>query len=113
MKRYFKITNSDKVTHLKVDIRYNLGNSDYRPSKRGYYAHVTPVKLVAERGYTTETTQCYSGFKTLLREVTRKSTKVEREIESNETLKALKSMIRDYLSTVEIEADLTTEVFPV
>lgn len=48
MKKYIEVKeNSAKVTHLKIELYYDLGGMNYftgRAENRGYYLSVTPVE---------------------------------------------------------------------
>lgn len=103
MKKYFPITNSKDVTHLKIHVSYELGGYSYatsRSSKRGYYAYITPLKIENHGTYNTESYAMFSGFKTLVKEVTRKSKKAENEAISLvfDDIEHIKSMIKNQFS---------------
>ncbi len=70
---------------LKIEVTYNKGGQNNwtgRNEKRGYYLHVTPVKLKQySDGITMELTTAFSGYKELLKEVGRQSDKALAEAE--------------------------------
>lgn len=85
MKRYLELVENEKATHILVETRYNLGGFNcftYAQEKRGYYLHVTPVKRELRDGYTLESFTAFSGYKQLIREVSRKSAKAEAAAEA-------------------------------
>lgn len=81
----------EPLDELKIRVRYNKG--DYY-GKRGVYAYITPVhREYRGNGFSCETCTLLgdtheSGFKILLRELGRKSQKVEDEIASKIEAKA-------------------------
>ena len=86
MKKYLKVNpNGNKITHIKVETAYSLGGMNlftYRNEPRGYYLHVSPVeRRLTDYGVTMESFIAFSGIKKLLKEVSRKSAKEEREAE--------------------------------
>lgn len=82
MKKYFELKeNEQKNTHLEVEIYYSLGGMNYftgREEKRGYYLSVSPIAksngCISYIGF--------SGIKSLIKEVGRKSVKAEKEAEN-------------------------------
>lgn len=68
---------------LKVHLYYSLGGYSYMTCEteaRGYYLSVSPVEIKEiDNGIVSETYQAYTGVKTLLLEVKRKSKKAERQ----------------------------------
>ena len=107
MKKYFKVTSiaegESKITHLSAYTSYNKGGEGYngRSTKRGYYAHVTPVKLEIHDTYTSETTVCFTGFKVFLGEIKRDSKKAATEanrIFEGVRFEGLQSMIRGHFN---------------
>lgn len=90
MKEYIPVNapqiGSTRTTHLKVEIYYSLGGINYftyKNERRGYYISVSPVeRREYAPGLMMEGTTCFSGYKALLKEVTRKSAKAEREAEA-------------------------------
>lgn len=69
---------------VKVEVYYNLGGINYftyEVEPRGYYLSVSPVERVNRGGYIMESCAAFSGYKTLLKEVKRKSKKAEAEAE--------------------------------
>jgi len=76
MKKYIDLENSEQKLDLRV--YYSLGGINYATHKqepRGYYGSVTPVTI--SDGIVSFT--AFSGIKTLLLEVKRKSDKAEKE----------------------------------
>lgn len=86
MKKYIEVAeNPAKVTHLKVEIYYNLGGYNYftyKQEARGYYLSVSPVERIDQNGYVMETYSSFSGIKQCIKPVTRKSKKAEAEAEA-------------------------------
>lgn len=83
MKKYLKVNpNGNKITHIKVETSYSLGGMNlftYRNEPRGYYLHVSPVERSERYGCIMESFIAFSGIKKLLKGVSRKSAKAERE----------------------------------
>lgn len=92
MKKYFELQEKTVVaTHIKAEIFYSIGGYNYftyKQEKRGYYISVTPVTYQNKNGTITEGFSAFSGIKLLLKEVSRKSAKAEKEA----TEKGLKLM---------------------
>ena len=85
MIKYIPVRESEYATHIKIELRYNLGGTSwatYQPEKRGYYIHVTPVKRETRDGYGLESFVAFTGYKQLVKEVTRKSAKAEAQAEA-------------------------------
>ena len=85
MKKYIPVKESEYATHIKIELRYNLGGFNcftYAQEKRGYYLHVTPVKRETRDGYGLESFAAFTGYKQLVKEVTRKSAKAEAAAEA-------------------------------
>lgn len=86
MKKYIEVKeNPAKVTHLKIELYYDLGGMNYftgRAENRGYYLSVTPVERhTNSQGYATESFTAFTGTKILLNGVARKSKKAENKAE--------------------------------
>lgn len=83
MKKYIEVKeNSKDITHLKIEVYYDLGGYSYftyTEKKRGYYVSVTPVKRWTVEGVVMESFTAFTGFKMLVKEVSRKSKKAESE----------------------------------
>ena len=65
---------------FKIQVLYSVGGRNNwagREEARGYYLHVTPVKLEDKGSYRMETVVAFSGYKDLLLEVKRQSKKAE------------------------------------
>lgn len=90
MKEYIPVIaaqiGNSQTTHIKIEVYYSLGGYNYftyKPERRGYYISVTPVERreyapgCMMEGYT-----AFTGYKALLKEVTRKSAKAEKEAEA-------------------------------
>ena len=71
-KTYIPIYDNEDNTHLKIIMYYEPDRE-----KRGYYITIFPVKCEEKDGYCLESFTCYSGIKTCVLPVTRKSTKSE------------------------------------
>lgn len=85
MTKYIPVKENAAATHIKIELRYDLGGYnmfDYTPKKRGYYIHVMPVTRETRDGYALETFTAYTGYKQLVKEVTRKSAKAEAAAEA-------------------------------
>ena len=85
MTKYIPLKENAAATHIKIDLRYDLGGYnmfDYTPKKRGYYLHVTPVTRENRGSYVMESFTAFSGYKQLISEVTRKSAKAEAQAEA-------------------------------
>lgn len=84
-KKYIEVKeNTAKVTHLAIELYYDLGGMNYftsRAERRGYYLSVTPVERSTVYGGTTEIYTAFTGLKQCIKEVTRKSAKAEAEAE--------------------------------
>ena len=81
MKKYIHVSGNNDVTHIRIDIDYDLGGysyTTYRPKPRGYYLSVVPVKREERYGFMMESFTAFTGYRQLLREVTRKSAKAEK-----------------------------------
>lgn len=86
MKKYIKVKdNSKHITHLRVELFYDLGGTNFFTSEieeRGYYLSVTPVeRYIDSQGYTTEKFTAFTGTRILLNGVARRSKKTENEAE--------------------------------
>lgn len=80
MKKYIAVKENEYTTHIKIELRYDLGGPNFAyggMSKRGYYIHVTPVKREERYGCMIESFVAFTGYKQLVKEVTRKSAKAE------------------------------------
>lgn len=79
MEKYLKTTTSNKFikvyTYYKKD---SMNYFTYKNEARGYYLSITPVERA--RGF--ESFVAFTGFKVLLKEVTRASKKAEAEAEA-------------------------------
>lgn len=87
MVKYLEVLPSDKrVTHVKVELRYNKGGFNVFTCKeepRGYYLSATPVERAErENGVVLEGFMAFSGIKTCIHHVTRKSDKQMKIAES-------------------------------
>ena len=85
MKRYVELTENAQATHLKIETYYDLGGPDFayggtRP--RGYYVRVTPVTRENRYGVSIESFVAFTGYRQLVKEVTRKSAKAEAAAEA-------------------------------
>lgn len=77
MKKYIKI--EGKNTELKIEVYYHKGGLNYFTYKnepRGYYVSVLPVEIQRmDNGIVMESFAAFSGIKSFLKEVSRKSNK--------------------------------------
>ena len=100
MKKYIEVKeNPKKITHLKIELYYDLGGMNYftsRAEKRGYYLSVSPVEIGMRDGeITSEIYTAFSGIKQNIKQVTRKSKKAEAEA-------VLKKLLASGMSADEI-----------
>ena len=82
MKKYIKLQeNQNGFTHLKLELFYDKGGEYAINSKRGYYVMCYPVTVSTNStgNIVSESFWGYSGFKSLILEVSRKSKKAEAE----------------------------------
>lgn len=81
MKKYIKLNpNTHGYTHIKIETYYKLGGYNYFThdnEPRGYYISVVPVTRENRDGIALETITAFTGLRSLLLEVTRKSAKAE------------------------------------
>lgn len=94
MKYYIGLKKNDAATHLRVEMYYNIGGMNYftgRQERRGYYLSISPVT----RNGIMESFTAYSGVKFLLKEVSRKSAKAEKQAEDLAT-----ELAPDYIDIV-------------
>lgn len=99
MRKYVELKeNTQDITHLKTEVYYCLGGTNYftgEPKKRGYYVSVTPVKKWTQNGVKMESFVAFTGFSKLIKEVSRKSKAAEME-----SRVLSETMIFDMISTV-------------
>lgn len=86
MKKYIKVKdNSKHITHLRVELLYDLGGTNFFTSEikeRGYYLSVIPVERhTNSQGCATESFTAFTGIKILLNGVARRSKKAENKAE--------------------------------
>ena len=108
MERFFKVKqNDEKVNSIVVklsyrrDAGYNYWNGNRQ--ERGYLLSITPTEIKDCDGYITNSTIGRSGVNIMLREVNRKSAKVERELLEELTDEKIKEYIRRYITEYELE----------
>ena len=108
MERFFKVKqNDEKVNTIVVklyyrrDAGYNYWNGNRQ--ERGYLLSVTPTEIKECDRYATHLTIGRSGVNIMLREVNRKSAKVERELLEELTDDKIKEYIRRYVPEYELE----------
>jgi hypothetical protein len=92
MKNYVKLQPNDRATHLLIDLYYNIGSYNAFTGKqeaRGYYLLIAPVKIKKN----IVALEAFSGSKILLKEVSRKSSKAEKEARQ-EAAELLPHMVR-------------------
>lgn len=83
-KKYIDVVGNG-VNAIRVEVYYNLGGINYftyKTEKRGYYLSVSPVNVSVRDGVKMESCVAFSGIKTLVQEVSRKSKKQEAIAES-------------------------------
>lgn len=101
MKKYLAVKENNKgVTHLKIELRYNLGGINYftyEKNARGYYLYVTPVTRQTRNGYTMESFVGFSGIKECIKTVKRKSQKAE--LEAKQAAEVAKNKLIEYVLT--------------
>ena len=71
---------TEKVTHIKVSVGYELGGHNWYSggtSRRGTYLYITPVRHYDLNGTPIESTILGNGNKVLLKEQGRRNTKKE------------------------------------
>lgn len=113
MKKYLKLrTGAGKATHLKVELNYQLGGTNmftYKREPRGYYLSAVPVeRMEREGGVMMEGFIAFTGTKVLVKEVSRKSAKAEREAEQGASEYEAK-LIQHVLDTNGLELEEVSE----
>ena len=111
MERVFKVKenneNNERVNAIEVKLYYrrDAGYSywDGHREERGYLLSIIPTEIKECDGYTIHSTTMGSGVNILLREVNRKSAKVERELLEELTDEKIKEYIRQYIPEYELE----------
>ena len=102
MKKYLPLKdNGQRENYLKVELYYSKGGMNYftyRNEPRGYYISATPV----ERNGIMEGFTAFTGIRKLVREVSRKSEKAEREAEATFETEA-KELIEYVLNKQNLE----------
>lgn len=84
MKKLIPIEKNDpNITHIEIDLYYHIGGDNYPCAReRGYYLRVSPINRVNRDGYIMNTYDArYTGYTYLIKTVSRKSAKAEREAE--------------------------------
>lgn len=82
MKKLIPIEKNEmNITHLEIDLYYHIGGANYPAApERGYYLRVSPVNRVNRDGFIIETYDYrYTAYRYLIKIVSRKSAKAERE----------------------------------
>ena len=101
MKKYLAVKENNKgVTHLKIELCYNLGGMNYftyKKEARGYYLSVVPVERQTCSGYTMESFVGFSGIKECIKTVKRKSKKAE--LEAEQAAETVKNKLIEYVLT--------------
>ena len=86
MKKYFNVIGSG-TQKVKVESFYDKGSYNYYTSKqseRGYYISVTVLEVSKRNGYISEAYSLFdSGYKQLVKPVSRASKKAEQEVEDH------------------------------
>lgn len=83
MKKYIATNCVPDATHIKIEVRYEKGGLNYftyKEEPRGIYVVVTPVEVTGRGGYQIESFTAFSGVKTCVKELKRKSEKAEQEV---------------------------------
>lgn len=109
MQKYIKVKdNSKHITHLRIELFYDLGGTNFFTSEieeRGYYLSVTPVeRRTNSQGYTTECFTAFTGTRILLNGVARRSKKAENEAEQLSQEKE-RTLIQHVCAKNKIELD--------
>ena len=100
-----KLKENGKINNIQVYIRYFLGtNSYYNSRPRGYYAYINPVEVINHGSYSTISCCPFDSISVLLKEVKRKSKKMETEAKV-----ALKANLQDLLKQVLSKNNLQLE----
>ena len=109
MKEYIKVSGRNDINNLRINFDYDLGGMNYftgRAERRGYYISIMPVyRTVRDGGWTSESYTAFTGVKTCLLEVARKSSKKEEEAKKlfeAEKQKYIDYMLQRYNLTVEV-----------
>ena len=77
-----ELETTNENEYIRVEVKYNIGGINYftyKEEERGYYLHVSPIKIEQRNGYKMESFTGFSGIKTLIKSVKRKSAKSEKE----------------------------------
>lgn len=90
-------------THVELSLGYNLGGINYatgRNERRGYYLHVTPIKVEERNGYSSVRTILFGGTKMFMspQEISRKSKK-QRDIASIAATEEIIQSLVDYIKS--------------
>lgn len=107
IKKYYKVKNSQEVTHLKAEIYYSLGGYNGFTSNmelRGYYMSIAPVKREDIFGGVTERYMAFSGLKKCVLPVQRKSQK-----KMNEAIQYFNNNILEFMKSYFDEFDVDIE----
>ena len=83
MKKYIATNRVSNATHIKIEVRYLKGGLNYftyKEEPRGIYVIVTPVEVQDRGGYEMERFTAFSGVKTCVKKLKRKSEKAEQEV---------------------------------
>jgi len=80
-KKFLEVIKNEKnITHLKVELYYDLGGANYftgTNEARGIKLSISPVnREVRENGIAVESYMAFSGFKKLVKEMSRYNKKV-------------------------------------
>ena len=108
MERFFKVKeNKERVNTMVVKLYYRRDRGysywDGHRQERGYLLSITPTVIKECDGYTIYSTIGRSGVNIMLREVNRKSAKVERELLEELTDEKIKEYIKRYIPEYELE----------
>ena len=83
MKKYIATNRVSNATHIKIEVRYLKGGLNYftyKEEPRGVYVIVTPVEVEDRGGFQMESFTAFSGTKTCVKQLKRKSEKAEQEV---------------------------------
>lgn len=109
--RLYPVSNNEKATHLKAEVYYALGGANmftYRNEPRGYWVSIVPVRRENKYGCVTESFTAFTGLKTLVLPVQRKSAK-----KFNEAIDYFEEHISDFIKTHFSEFEVDTENYEV
>ena len=101
--------NASGTTHIEVKTYYSKGGYHaYKPEARGYYVSATPQRRVNHDGYTMVETVCFTGYRKLIKEVSRLSQKTLAQLDEK-TLENASDILMAVLEKngLELEEEVT------